>query len=179
MKIFRIIFLLSLCAVGISAQTAKFKHDWDMKYLEHDIQFTSRKKAPVPFSTTGEPQAIMFIGASVLNNPTKYDLKKIVKDEIKGIRKDISIDEYLEDDYKAKDDIVSYVDTFNNVQIAVIKYRTNGAKEGQKTMPRSVRQILFVHNDKLYISSLIVLFGEDQDNMRSDQMTFIKAILDR
>ena len=150
-----------------------------MKYLEHDIQFTSKRKAPVPFSTTGEPQAIMIIGASAIDNSTNNDLNKIVKDEIDGIRKDISIDEYLEEDYKANDNIVSYIDKINNVKIAVIKYRTNGLKSGQRTMTRSTRQILFIHNDKLWISSLIVLFGEDQDNMRSDQMTFIKAIIDK
>jgi hypothetical protein len=179
MRIFKILFLLNFWILGISAQNVNFKHDWDMKYLEHDIQFTSKKKAPVPFSTTGESQALMIIGASVLDNFKKNDLNKIVADEIDGIRKELSIDEYLEDDYKAKDNIVSYLDKFNNAQIAVIKYRTNGVKGGQRTMPRSTRQILFIHNDKLWISSLIVLFGEDQDNLRSDQMTFIKAILDR
>ena len=175
----KILFLLNFWALGLGAQNVNFKHDWDMKYLEHDIQFTSKKKAPVPFSTTGEPQALMIVGASVLDNSTKNDLNKTVTDEIDGIRQQLSIDEYLEDDFKAKDNIVSYFDKISNVQIAVIKYRTNGVKGGRRTMPRNARQILFIHNNKLWISSLIVLFGEDQDNMRSDQMTFIKAIIDK
>ena len=179
MRIFQILFLLNFWILGLSAQNVNFKHDWDMKYLEHDIQFTSKKKAPVPFSTTGEPQALMIVGAFALDKSTKNDLSKIVADEIEGIRKELSIDEYLEDDYKAKDNIVSYFEKVYNVQIAVIKYRTNGVKGGQRTMPRSTRQILFIHNDKLWISTLIVLFAEDQDNMRSDQMTFIKAIIEK
>jgi hypothetical protein len=179
MKIFQIIFLLNFWILGLNAQNVNFKHDWDMKYLEHDIQFTSKKKAPVPFSTTGEPQAIMFVGASALDKSTNNDLNKIVADEIEGIRKDLSIDEYLEDDYKAKNNIVWYFEKIDNVQLAVIKYRTNGVKGGQITMPRSSRQILFIQNDKLWISSLIVLFAEDEEDMRSDQMTFIKAIIEK
>jgi len=177
MKTLNILILLSLLTIRLVAQTAPFKHDWDIKYLEHDIQFTSKKKAPPPFSTSGEPQAIMFVGASVLDPSTKNDLNKIVKEEIEGIRKSLSIDEYLENDYKPEDNIVSYTEKIANFQLAVIKYRTNGEKGGQRTMPRSVRQILFIYNDKLWISSLIVLFAEDQDNMRNDQMTFIKKVL--
>jgi len=138
---------------------------------------TSKKKAPIPFSTIGEPQAIMFIGASNLNKLVDNNLNQIVNDEIVGIRKDLRIDDYLENDYKAKENIVLYFDKIDNVQLAVIKYRTSGVKGKPRTQQRSTRQILFIHNDKLYISSLIVLYGEDQNNMRSDQMTFIKSIL--
>ena len=177
MKTFKIILLLNFWILGLNAQNINFKHDWDMKYLEHDIQFTSKKKAPVPFSTTGEPQALMIVGATELDISIKNDLSKIVADEIEGIKKELNIIEYLEEDYKAKDNIVSYFDKVDNIKIAVIKYRTNGVKGKQNTMPRSTRQILFIHNNKLWISSLIVLFAEDQDSMRSDQMTFIKAII--
>jgi len=119
----------------------------------------------------------MFIGASNLNKLVDNNLNQIVNDEIVGIRKDLRIDDYLENDYKAKENIVLYFDKIDNVQLAVIKYRTSGVKGKPRTQQRSTRQILFIHNDKLYISSLIVLYGEDQNNMRSDQMTFIKSIL--
>lgn len=178
MRIIKIILLLIVPTLGLSAQNVKFIHDWDMKYLEHDIEFISKKKAPEPFSNSGEPQALMFVGATSLEESAEHDLSKIVADEIEGIRKEISIDEYLEEDYKATKNIVSYFSEVDDNQIAVIKYRTNGVKGGQITMPRSTRQILFIHNGKLWISSLIVLFAEDQENMRSDQMTFIKAILE-
>jgi hypothetical protein len=170
-------YLLSILTLGLNAQNVNFKHDWGIKYLDHDIQLTSKKKAPVPFSTKGEPQAIMFIGASNLDKSATNNLSQIVSDEIAGIRQDLVIDEYLENDYKAKNNIVLYFDKIDNVQIAVIKYRTIGEKGKPRSQPRSTRQILFIHNDKLYISSLIVLYGEDQNNMRSDQMTFIKSIL--
>lgn len=178
MRILRILLLFNLCTLGLCAQNVSFNHDWDIKYLEHDIQFTSNRIAPAPFSTTGEPQAIMIVEATTLDNSTYNDLSKIVTDEVHAIRNELSIDEYLEDDCIAIDNIVSYFDTINSIQIAVIKYRTNGIKGEQKTMPRSTRQILFIYDGKLWISSLIVLFAEDQDNMRSDQMTIIKAIID-
>jgi hypothetical protein len=177
MKKVEIIILLNFVIFGLNAQNFNFKHDWEMKYLEHEIQFASKRKAPVPFSTTGEPQALMIVGATELDKSAKNDLSEIVSDEIDGIRKELYIAEYLEEDYKANDNIVSYFDKVDNVQMAVIKYRTNGVKGKQETMPRSTRQILFIHNDKLWISSLIVLFAEDQDNMLSDQMTFIKVII--
>ena len=53
----------------------------------------------------------------------------------------------------------------------------NGDENRQTIMPRSIRQILFIHNNKLYVSSLIVLYADDQENMRSDQMVFINEIL--
>jgi len=177
MRKFKILLLLNLWILGLNAQHVNFKHDWDIKYLEHEIEFISKMKAPFPFSNTGEPQAKMIVGASGLDKTSNNDLRKIVADEIAVIRKELSLDEYLEDDYQAKDNIVLYFDNIGDVEIAVIKYRTNGVIGGQRTIPRSTQQILFIHNNKRWISSLIVLFAEDQDNMWSDQMTFIKAII--
>lgn len=179
MRVFQCLFFLIFWSLRISAQNFDFKHDWDMKYLENGIQLTSKKKAPIPFSMNGEPQAIMYIGATILNDSTKYELNQIVLDEIEEIRNDLSIADYLEEDYRAKNNIVSYFEKVNNVQIGIIKYRTSGVKNGQKTLPRNTRQILFIHNSKLWISSLIVLFAEDQDNIRSDQMTFVREIIKR
>ncbi len=177
MKTFKILVLLNFWSIGLNAQNVNFKHHWDVKYLEHGILFTSKNKAPIPFSKVGEPQATMNLESFKLDKSTKNDLGKIVANEINGIRKELSIIEYSEDDYKAKDDIVLYSDKVANVKIMVIKYRTNGVREAEKTIPRSARQILFIHNNKLWISSLIVLFAKDQDNMRSDQMSVIKAII--
>lgn len=177
MRTYHILIILSFLTFNLNAQNIQFKHDWEMKYLETGIQFTSKKIAPPPFSTTGEPQALMTVGASILDPNSKNELKEILKDEIKGIRESISLDEYLENDYKPDDNIVSYFENIGSTQIAVIKYRTNGIKGKEKTMPRSVRQILLIKNNKLFVSSLIVLFAEDQDNMRSDQMTFISSII--
>ena len=174
-----ILCLFSIWVLGLNAQKDDFKHPWEMKYLENDIQFISKKKAPIPFSMTGEPEATITVGASKVDNSTKNDLSKIVKEEIEGIRNEVSLAEYLEDDYKPNNDIVTYYDKVKDVKIAVIKYRVNGLKGGQKILPRSTRQILFLHNNKLWISSLIVLYGEDQENIRSDQMSFIKSIIDR
>jgi len=159
------------------AQTIDFKHDWEIKYLENDIQFTSKKTTPLPFSTTGEPQAIMIFGASLINDSIKHDLIQIVTNEMESIKKSFIIIEYLENDYKPIDNVVSYFEMLGSVQLAIIKYRINGEENGETIMPRSIRQIIFIHNNKLFVSSLIVLFAEDQENMRSDQMLFVSEIL--
>ncbi len=177
MKFIKILFLLNLWSISLLAQTSEFKHDWEIKYLEHDIQFTSKKTTPPPFSKTNEPQAIMILGAKMIDDSMKNDLNQIVKNEIESIKKGFHIIEYLEKDYIPIDHVVSYVEKLGSVQIATIKYRINGEENGQTIRPRSIRQILFIHNNKLYVSSLIVLYAEDQENMRSDQMVFIHKIL--
>ncbi len=177
MRTFLILILFNIFACELIAQDNIFRHDWDFKYLEHNIQFTSKRQAPVPFSVTGEPQAIMIFGSSQLDSTSQNDLEAIVEDEIEGIRNELCIDEYLEEDYIADDNIVSYFDKIDGVRVAVIKYRTNGIKGSEKTMTRSTRHMLFIHNGLLYVSSLIVLYAEDSENMRSDQITFIKKIL--
>ena len=177
MKRIKILFLLNFFVISLLAQTVEFKHDWEIKYLEHDIQFTSKKTTPPPYSITNEPQAIMIFGVSMLDESVKYDLNQIVNDEIESIRKGFHIIEYLEDDYIPTDNIVSYYEKLGSVQTATIKYRMNGDENRQTIMPRSIRQILFIHNNKLYVSSLIVLYADDQENMRSDQMVFINEIL--
>ena len=139
MRISTILLLVTFLSLKLNAQNINFKHDWDMKYLEHTIKFTSKKRTPISFSKNGEAQAQMVVGAAELDKSKNNDLNKITLEEIQGIRKELSIDEYLEDDYKAKDNIVYYFDKIDNVKVSVIKYRTNGVKGKQKTMPRSTR----------------------------------------
>jgi len=162
-----------------SSQSSDFKHEWEVEEVENTVIFKSTKQAPIPFSYTGEPQAIMIVAALKLDAKSEKKLKQIVEKEIIEIRKDVRIVDYLEEDYSAKDNIVSYFDKFQNTKIAVIKYRTNGEIQGEEAGARSVRQILFIVNDKLYISTLMVLYAEYQDDMRSDQMNFIKTIIDK
>jgi antitoxin component YwqK of YwqJK toxin-antitoxin module len=178
MKRLKVLGIFILMTIGLYAQNIDFKHEWEMKYLEDGtIQFTSKRKAPIPFSTTGEPQALLYYSATKLDPKSGIDLHQIVKDEIEGIRNSINIDEYLENDYKPVDGIVTRFEKLDNVEIAIIKYRTNGKKEGERTMPRSVKHVLFVKDNLYYNSTLIVLFAEDQDNIRKDQMTFVKDII--
>lgn len=165
--------LLSLAAVAQN----EFKHNWNMKYLEHGIQFTSKSSAPAPYSSTGEPSALMIVDALQNDPSSKNDLTSIVKQEIENIRSSLRIEEYLEKDYRPDNNIVSYFDDFGTTKLGIIKYRTTGELTGERTMPRSVKQILFVKNNKLYVSSLIVLFAADQKNLRSDQMTFIQNVI--
>lgn len=168
-----LIFLIS----RLIAQDIPFKHNWKMEYTEDYVKFTSLKKAPYPYSSTEEPQAIMYFNGSKLDKSAKNDLVKIVADEIRRIKNELSIDTYLEDNRKAKENIVSYFDEIENVRIAVIKYRFNTGKVGQISMPRNTQQVLFIHKDILWVSSLIVLYEADQNNMRSDQITILKKLI--
>jgi len=181
---FILISLLFSCGCSAqkddSSQNNDFKHDWNIEYLEHEILFTSKKTTPMPFSQTDEPQATMYFAAFELDAKSEKKLQKIVEEEIIGIRKEIRIAEYLEEDHRAKENIAVYFEKYKKTQLAVIKYRTNGEIQGDKTVStRSIKQILFIFNNKLYISTLIVLYAEYQDDIRCDQMTFIKAIIDK
>jgi len=173
----RLLAVLFLFALISKSHAQEFKHSWDLQYLEHGLQFNSKKKAPLPFSTTGEPQATMIVGASNLSPSDETDIVKIIKDEIDGIRASLALDTYLEQDHVPNNNIVSYFENLGAAKLGIIKYRTVGGKNGKSIMPRSVKQIVFIHNQKLYVSTLMVLFAEDQDNMRSDQMTFVENIL--
>ena len=157
-----------------------YKHEWYVERNKNEVIFKSAKPAPIPFSMTGEPQAIMYFAAFELDALSEKDLQKIVEKEVLEIKNTIRIIEYFEEDYPAKENIVVYFEKYKNTQLAVIKFRTNGEiEDNQIGATTSIRHILFVVNDKFYISTLTVLYAEYQDDIRSDQMTFIKTIIDR
>jgi hypothetical protein len=182
-KLLFAIVLLSFYPISLIAQpgfeSLGFKHNWELKMLEHGFQLLSKSPAPVPFSMNGEPQASMVISASKLDLSTKINLEDIMKDEVAGINNDLIIDEYLEDDFTPKDNIVSYTDILAGNKIAVIKYRTKGDKRNPAAMSRSIRHILFIKDNMLYISTVIVLYAEDQDNIRNDQIKLVEYILNK
>lgn len=168
------IIILFFISFNVNAQIIDYKHDWDEKHYDDYIQYTSKKEAPIPFSTTGEPQAVMNIGVSLIEEKS---LDEIVDEELIDRRKEYSIAEYLETDHKPDNNIVRYKKTIHGTNVIVVKYRISGFKDGASFMTRSVKQIFFVKNQKLWVSTLIVLFAEDQDNLRSDQITCVKEII--
>lgn len=174
------LLLLSLFLIpGLGAQDIPGKHDWSVEYdrTKDYIKFISQKKAPYPYSSAEEPQAIIYFSGTILETTQKNDLTKFVDHEIARIKNELMLDTYLETDETPKDNIVTIFDQIDNVEIAILKYRFREVKIGPVGMIRNTRQVLFVYNDKLWISSLIVLYDEDQENMRSDQMSFIKNLI--
>jgi len=163
--------------VGLTAQNVVYKHSWDIQYLDYGILFKSKSPAPFPFSEVGEPQAVMIVSADKLDSKSQGNFEQIVKDEVAGIRSDLIITDYLDNDYKSVNNIVTYYSKVGNYRVAVIKYRTFGTKGQKQAMPRSARQILFVKDNKLWISTLLILYAGDQINIFKDQMTFIEGVI--
>ena len=177
MKKYLLQLILIFNCVGLTAHNVVFKHNWDIQYLDYGIQFKSKSPAPFPFSEVGEPQAVMIVSTDALNSKSQGNLDQIVKDEVAGIRRDLIITDYLDNDYKPVKNVVTYYSKIGNYRIAVIKYRTFGSKDKKQAMPRSARQILFVKDNKLWTSTLLILYAVDQINIIKDQMTFIEGVL--
>lgn len=174
MKNHLFLLLLILNCVGLSAQNVDFKHNWDMKYLKNGIQFTSILTAPLQYSEIGEPQAVMIVTTDSLNNKTNTELDKLIIRQTLGLRKSMIIDKYIDKDYVPLDDIVTYYSKVGDCRIGVLKYRFSGVNGEKLKMPRTSRQIFFFLNNKLWISTLMVIYDKDIENMFKDQMTFIE-----
>lgn len=168
--------VLSLCAISLfsNAQNINLKHDWKEVNRDGVIQYISNEKTPFPFSETGEPQAVMNFGASISNGES---LNEIISKEIEQIQEEYIIADYLEGDYEPTNNMVSFYRRIDNHKVGIIKYRVSGFKGGISFLPRSIRHLLFIKDEKLWISTLIVLYAEDQYNLREDQINYIKAIL--
>lgn len=146
-----------------------------MKYLKNGIQFTSILTAPLQFSEIGEPQAVMIVTYDSLINKTNKDLDHIILGEVAGLRKGLIFGKYLEKDYEPVNDVVTYFSKAGDCRIGVIKYWFTGANGEKFPMPRFARQIFFILDNKLWISTLIVIYDKDIENMLKDQMTFIEG----
>ncbi len=152
-------------------------HDWKMELKDGTVKFTSNHPAPFPFSTTGEPEALM-TATTVKPSKEVPPLAYIVRSEIKDIREELEIAPYMEEDgHTPKGGIVSYYEEVEGQNIAFIKYRTVGEKGKQRVMPRTVRHAIFMKDDKIYYIHLIVLFAVHEEEVRGDQIRFIRNIL--
>lgn len=161
--------------VGLTAQNVDFKHHWDMKYLKNGIQFTSILTSPLPFSEIGEPQAVMIVTYDSLNNKTNIDLDHFILGLVAGLRKGLIFEKYLENDYEPVNNVVTYFSKAGDCRIGVIKYWFSGFNGEKFQMPRLGRQICFILDNKRWISTLIVIYDKDIENMFKDQMTFIEG----
>jgi|GEM_PF-1724706 len=193
----RTTFLIAilLLPVGFSfAQTAKkpapvtkpaavnqadktLQHDWSTEERNGAITFSSNYPAPVPFSRTGEPEATLAVEMEEISG-TPLSLGEVVKTEIKGIRKELQIGEYLEDDgHKPQDNIASWVEEIDGQQVAFIKYRTIGIKGESRILPRTIQHAILIRKGNLYFVHLTVIFAKHQEEVRADQIRLIKGII--
>ena len=178
MKQIRLLVLSLFLVAGLQARNNSFQHHWHIEYSEAYIKFRSQKTAPYPYSLAQEPQALMYLSSTVLDDKTEKDLEKYLENEIDRIRKELRLDTYRETDHMPKGNIVSYFEEIGNVRVALIKYRFREKKPGlQSIMPATAQQVLFILEDKLWISSLVVLYDAEQDKMKSDQMAIVKNLI--
>ena len=159
--------------------TVPLKHAWKIQPFFDSWEFVSTFKAPIPFSMKGEAEAVMSLAVPPEKMSPEAPMAKILKDEIDGIQKELRVTEPLDmdKDHKAVNNIISYTEKMGKTEVGFLEYRIRGEKKDPPGMPRSVRQILFVKGDQLYIVTLVVLFAGHQDEVRSDQKALVKAFL--
>lgn len=122
-----------------------------------------------------EPQAMMIITYDSLNSVTNTELDKLILRQILGLKKSMIIDKYIDKDYLPVDDIVTYYSEVGDCKIGVLKYRFTDVNGETLKIPRTSKQIFFPFNNKLWISTLMVIYDKDIENMFKDEMTFIEG----
>lgn len=97
---------------------------------------------------------------------------------IKGIRKELQIGEYLEDDgHRPQDNIASWVEEIDGQQVAFIKYRVEVVKGEPRILPRAIRHAILIRKGNLCYVHLTVIFAKHQEEVRADQIRLIKGII--
>jgi hypothetical protein len=172
-----LILAASFTAPCSFADENKLIHDWKETHEDGDIKLISNHPAPFPFSTKGEPEATLTISSEAVSPETK-SLAKIISSEIKDIRKEIQIAEYMEEDgHKPDKDIVKYVQDIEGVKVGFIKYRAGGVVGGASVLPRTAIHGIFIKGDMVYFVHLIVLFAGHQNEVREDQLRIIRSLI--
>ncbi len=155
------------------------QHDWRMEQGKDGVYFISNHPAPPPFSSNGEPEATLAI-ESVRISGKPPSLTEVVDSEIKSIRRELQLAEYLEDDgHKPQNNIASWVEDIDGKQVAFIKYRAAGIKGGPRVVPRTTQHAILIKNGTLHFIHLTVLFAKHQEEVRGDQIRLIKGIIRR
>jgi formylglycine-generating enzyme required for sulfatase activity len=155
----------------------ELQHDWNIYEAKNGVNYVSNHPAPVPFSYSQEPEATLAT-ESVKISARPPSLSAIVNSEIKKIRKELQLAEYLEDDgHKPQGNIVSWVEEIDGHRVAFIRYRTSGVKGGPPVLPRTSRHAILIKNGTLHFIHLTVLFARHQQEVRDDQIRLVKRII--
>src|SRR5262245_25752666 len=97
---------------------------------------------------SGEPEAFLSITSGVVS--PGQTLAATVGAEITEIRRGMILVEYLEDDYPAKEGIVSYAKRIDGHDVGFIKYRAAGIQGETPVLPRSVTEALLLKDGKFF-----------------------------
>lgn len=109
----------------------------------------------------------------------KKSLSETVKSEVQEIRNELQIGDYLEEDgYNPVDGIATYVEEINGTKVGFIKYRAVGVVGKAPVMPRTTIHAIFIKKDRVFFVHSIVLFAGHQEEVRADQITIIKGLIE-
>jgi hypothetical protein len=158
-------------------EDTQLQNSWKEVRQGGEITLVSNYAAPVPFSTTGEPEATLGMDAEVVA-PGKKSLEEIVADEVREIRKELQIAEYDEDDGKKPvDGIATWYETIDGTRVAFIKYRAIGVAGQTPGLPRTAIHSILIRGDRVFFTHLIVLYAGHQDEVRHDQRVVIHSMI--
>jgi hypothetical protein len=171
-----VLFLIfSQSSSGAPKKDGTLVHDWRQEVRGDEIIFISKHSVPFPFPYAGGPEATLAMQAAKIKGG--ITLSKVVRDEIDAIRKGAEIDE-LDGGWGRKGGIASYVERIDRHDVAFIEYRTFGVKGRPPGSPRSVRHAIVIKNGQVYFVHLVVMFANHQEEVRGDQRSLIRKIID-
>ncbi len=160
-------------AVG---RDSPFKHDW--RFEKGGTLLISKHPAPFPFSTSGEPEATLEMSAARLPAGSTPSLQEVVENEIRGIRKEVELAEYLEEDGRTPDrDITSWFQDVAGQKVGFIKYRAAGTTTRHLATPQTWIHAIAVKDGYVVYCHLMVRYGGHQEEVRADQIRLIEEIL--
>ncbi len=153
------------------------QNSWREVQKDGEITLISNYPAPVPFSTTGEPEATLGMYAEIVS-PNKNSLEDIVADEVRNIRKELQIADYEEEDGKKPvNGIAVWYETIDGTRVAFIKYRAVGVAGKPAGLPKTAIHTILIRGDRVMFTDLIVLFAGHQDEVRHDQRVIIHSFI--
>lgn len=153
-----------------------FKHDW--RFENDGTRLVSNHRAPAPFSRSGEPEATLVVEVERPSREKPASLDAIVRNEIQGIRDDLKLAEYLEEDgHKPDRDVASWNEDVAGEKVAFIKYRVAGKGDKLFPVPRTVIHAIAVKGGYTLFFHLTVLYAEHQEEIRADQRRMIELML--
>jgi hypothetical protein len=155
------------------------RHKWTGTCEADGCKFRSDYKPPFPFDYT-KTEAILMVSVDSLRKPTT--LHAVLKREVAGIRADEAIADYLEEDHEdaVEDGIATYKEKILGKTVGFIKYRAYGPIErGTTPTPFTVIHSISVTPDAVAYTHLISFFGLHEDEIRDDQQTLIRALIQK
>lgn len=168
--------LLASAPPAVGGADSPFKHDW--RFEQGGTLLISMHPAPPPFSLSGEPEATLQVEVSSLPAGRAPSVQQVVKNEIEGIRSELKLAEYLEQDgHKPDRGIASWFQEVAGYRVGFIRYRAAGTAQRTLAQPWSVTHAIAVKDGHLMLFHLRVLYAGHQAEVRADQLRLIELML--